>query len=670
MRPSCLFCATKHLSQALILLSESLQGYPTHRWLAYGHMAEASDELIQDLPELAEKIRTERKRLEQSSIEKGRTSLLMDLVEELGKLLDDPVGQVLGADTQSEDRTQRVQRDMQHVQHISLDMQPGEALVRRGDGTWAPLTPSAVPPIDPRHTPEVKNIIRDFFMIEDGKGRRMIPVNPTGSTDAKAGCTSCAEKARQIREAQEAVRAAQVAGENLHAVLSEEDAKTAIQLLDQAPPPPMQVGAPEHLGRPIERGPVIILTTLADFSPSYSLSTCIKDQALALANRGYAVTLYMQEGARVNADDLPGVTVMTSFPSISWKEDTIEDSAVQRVVTFLSALSLPVNATIITHDLMFQSWFVSAAKAIHAFIDRYNQPHGARWYHVAHSSVGVRPQAANDRASAIYWRTNLPAGHTPVCLSEFDLDWFDRWYNLPAGTSQLIKNVRDPRTAWGCRPAMVTFISKHELATADVVCLFPLSLPRWRDKGLTKALDCFAKVSKACRALQGLDTERSIHRFIIAAAHANDPDQRAEMDLEIDRVIAEAGLLPHQVVRTYNDFPELRGPGLGQADMDVLWRLSNLFIFPTISEAGSLVLLEAIAANCVLILNESVPALKSYAPRSAFWLSWGSQKIPAVPPGLAGYRVIEAASEELLNRPRPVWTWETLADDWDALLSR
>jgi len=56
-RPTCLDCALKHISQATILLSESRQGYPAHRWLAVGHLAEASDELIADYPVEANEIR-------------------------------------------------------------------------------------------------------------------------------------------------------------------------------------------------------------------------------------------------------------------------------------------------------------------------------------------------------------------------------------------------------------------------------------------------------------------------------------------------------------------------------------------------------------------------------------------------------------------------------------
>lgn len=61
MRYSCIECGLKHLAQALILMEEATTNYPLHRWLAVGHMAEASSELKNKYPELALKIRDHRK---------------------------------------------------------------------------------------------------------------------------------------------------------------------------------------------------------------------------------------------------------------------------------------------------------------------------------------------------------------------------------------------------------------------------------------------------------------------------------------------------------------------------------------------------------------------------------------------------------------------------------
>ena len=64
MRPSCPYCAAKHISQAIILFSEAAQGYPPHWYLALGHLAEAGDELISKHPEHAAEVREVRKQIE------------------------------------------------------------------------------------------------------------------------------------------------------------------------------------------------------------------------------------------------------------------------------------------------------------------------------------------------------------------------------------------------------------------------------------------------------------------------------------------------------------------------------------------------------------------------------------------------------------------------------
>ena len=64
-RPPCLDCVRKHLAQAIVLLQESVQGYPDHRWLAVGHLAEAEAESQGASEEMADLLRDIRKRMEE-----------------------------------------------------------------------------------------------------------------------------------------------------------------------------------------------------------------------------------------------------------------------------------------------------------------------------------------------------------------------------------------------------------------------------------------------------------------------------------------------------------------------------------------------------------------------------------------------------------------------------
>jgi len=61
VRDGCMDCVKKHLSQAIILMQEVLQGYSgdenMHKWLVVGHLSEAADEALEEDPKLANEIR-------------------------------------------------------------------------------------------------------------------------------------------------------------------------------------------------------------------------------------------------------------------------------------------------------------------------------------------------------------------------------------------------------------------------------------------------------------------------------------------------------------------------------------------------------------------------------------------------------------------------------------
>lgn len=65
MRKQCANCTRKHLAQASVLVDEAANGYPQHKWLAIGHMAEAEAEWR----ECAEVIRESRLLYQDSGIE-------------------------------------------------------------------------------------------------------------------------------------------------------------------------------------------------------------------------------------------------------------------------------------------------------------------------------------------------------------------------------------------------------------------------------------------------------------------------------------------------------------------------------------------------------------------------------------------------------------------------
>jgi hypothetical protein len=82
MRVACWNCVRKHLAQALILIEEARMGYPLHKWLAIGHMAEASSECLEVDDLFANKIRDLRKLYEEHDVPPA----IMLLLEEVDTL--------------------------------------------------------------------------------------------------------------------------------------------------------------------------------------------------------------------------------------------------------------------------------------------------------------------------------------------------------------------------------------------------------------------------------------------------------------------------------------------------------------------------------------------------------------------------------------------------------
>lgn len=89
MRKPCRECAQKHLMQALVLLGEANLGYHEHFFVAIGHLAEASDELVAQYPEIASRIRDERLKLWD---DRSYSPPLLDLAMELDALPETPKG--------------------------------------------------------------------------------------------------------------------------------------------------------------------------------------------------------------------------------------------------------------------------------------------------------------------------------------------------------------------------------------------------------------------------------------------------------------------------------------------------------------------------------------------------------------------------------------------------
>jgi hypothetical protein len=531
-RPTCTFCARKHLSQALVLCEEVQQGYPEHLWVAIGHMAEASAELLVDYPAMAEEIRVARKALEESMAKKQRLVFpdFLKLVERVSAL---PEG------------IPKV--SMEAVQQV-----PGKHQAAR-----------------PRPTVEQERI-----------ARHGVPQPPP----AASGCQTCMDKARKSLWAAE------------QSVLGE--------------------------GKQYPRGRLLILTTLGNFSPSYSLVNVILDQAAAGAAAGYRVTLGVHQGCDLSLLPPlpPAIDVVGIIPRLAWKENDVNVEHMglvkESIIASLNALG---PCKIITHDLIFQSWFCTIAAAIHNI----RPMPGVQWFHLCHSSVSPNDPFPIEETDARIYRRTLPVAHNLLILNYADTKHFKNYYHYGSSTMgppdsaiRVLLNPRDIRTFGGMTAlaAKITTLCIPHLV--DVAQLYPLSLDRIANKHPEKVFELFSEIKKMGSSV----------RLIIATAHAN-AKHHQELAVQMRALATVKGLAPEEVVFTHELAPETAAAGLDRDTIRALFSVTNVFAFPSETEAGSLVLMEAALSGNLLILNESLPCLADYVPREkALWIPWGSLK--------------------------------------------
>jgi len=579
---ACIFCVEKHVAKAKVYHDEARAGYAGRVGMALGELAAAEEEAKDGYPVLAQELRRIRKEMETERKDyQAPWEDLLAGIEVLVAVADPatrkmpeserlPVPETTTAPPSSSSTTPPKQRNMSEVPAAGVPMVDGKPLV-------TPITTGA---------PAVRK-----------QPVTIAPITGTVSKNppAEPGCTSCAIASElKANGTLDRVRA-----ENI---------------------------ADHTAGLPARR--VVILTSLGDFNPAYSLVTCILDQARALHLAGKRVSVFVNKGCnRTQLPPLPPeIEIRDVMPAHSLKEDVVHEKTYTDTLTALvTHLRYFGSAAVITHDFVFQSWFVTYAKVMHEISKQLGAQF--RFYHVMHSSVGSPPRDPEIRKL----RATIPTGHQMLALSEADLPYLTKYYGATMDRFYVVPNIRDPRLLLNLSAEACEIVDKTQLHLASIAQVYPLSAPRMSAKGLQHVIRLFAKLQ------QETDSSAQL-RLVVVDAHANGIEgkkQKASM-----QALAVAEGLHDGVLWFSSDIvPKKAASGLSANDVQGLMRLANLFAFPSVSEAGSLVLQEATLAGNLVVLNASLPCLlEQYRGAHVLAHPWGSSKRETPDPseGLGG----------------------------------
>lgn len=351
-----------------------------------------------------------------------------------------------------------------------------------------------------------------------------------------------------------------------------------------------------------------IFTTFYNFDSSYSLTSVVRDQLLMLIRAGYSPVLFVLPSFK-DDDKVPaGTEIRKVVPQIilepykefnfpkNWKDDVKKiKEAVEK------------NCADITHLICHDIFFIDTYLPYNIGLREANIK--AKFYAWTHSAPSNRPVLEDNPHANRY---TLPPRTKLVYLNHTQTIELAEMYGAWVKDVRVVPNAKDVRTFWELDPLVLKIIDKYGLLEKDIISVYPLSTPRMiSGKGLDKAVKLHSKLKelgyKTC--------------LIVPNAHANaERDKQAIASLR--SVALEMGLDATDLVFTsLEDAPKYES-GISAKAVSDLFRLSNIFIFPTISENCSLVLLEAQLAGNLCVLNKNVRQLAEFGGHESLYFDF------------------------------------------------
>lgn len=350
-----------------------------------------------------------------------------------------------------------------------------------------------------------------------------------------------------------------------------------------------------------------ILSTFYRMDPAYSLCAVVTDQLRALVEHGHTPVLFTLPTFEDDALVPPGVEIRKIVPQLilepykglqypdHWKEDVEKAKK-------MFELNLADITDLICHDIFFIDTYLPYNIALR---EAKLTCHMYAWTHSAPSS---RPNLEDNPHANRY---SLPLRTTLVYLNHDKVTNLAEMYGAWDHNVRVVNNSRDPRTFWNLDPLVAEMIGKYKLFEADIISVYPLSTPRMiSGKGLDKVIKLHGKLKQL-----GYKT-----RLIVCNGHANaQPEQRLISETRV--WAAGEGIENNELIFTSQEGPEFE-LGVSPKIVSDLFRISSVFIFPTISENSSLVLLEAMLSGNLLVLNRDVGTLREHAGEAGLYIDF------------------------------------------------
>lgn len=356
---------------------------------------------------------------------------------------------------------------------------------------------------------------------------------------------------------------------------------------------------------------IAILTTFYNWSKSYSLTSVVENQLLSIVKNGYNAILFVHDNFE-DDDKVPeGVEIRKTIPRftlVDYANNTpLADDFEEQVTATQKVLEEELKDidVVFTHDFIFQGWFLP----YNIGMRKAGENLKCKWFHWIHSAPQIRPTDLKYPYDA---RFTMMKNSKIIYMNHYDSLRVTEMYGGTLDDIRIVYNPLDVRSFWNVHPLVAKMIDKYDLLSADIIDVYPVSSTRFSGKQPKKVIKILGQLKKLGKSV----------RFICCNAHANADREKKAVDELIQYGIQE-GLTRQEVIFTSFEGQEYE-LGVPREVVSDLFKLSNLFIFPTLSENCPLILLEAALSKCLLVLNESFEPLREFFGENALYFKFSS----------------------------------------------
>ena len=360
-----------------------------------------------------------------------------------------------------------------------------------------------------------------------------------------------------------------------------------------------------------------ILTTFDSWDQAYSPCQVVSNQLSMLLKYGYTPVLFTLDIFKDNNKVPEGVEIRAVLPTLTYEPyQGIKDSRnvpthfeedVAKVVPAYEQNFKDIDI-MFCHDIIFQDSFLPFNAALRKMVI----PKNLHFYHWTHSGPSLR---LDNLQPPIEFLFSLPPQSTLVYMNGYDTVRIAEMYGVYPKDVRVVHNPIDYTTASNLNPLTKKIINDFNLNEADVIGVYPLSTTRMGAGG--------KQLHKAIKVMAGIASLGKKVKYIIPNAHAN--GDREKMAIQEMKMTAQAlGLGADNLIFTsLIDVPTYEG-GISHEVVLELFELSDVFIFPSVSENGPLVLLEAALKKNLMILNEDFTPMKDFIGNNALYFKFDS----------------------------------------------